>query len=118
MKPFTSAYHHVLSATIPALALANPAPASAQTWSVATGTISALSLSFDTNYAFRTFLQNNGTTALPNCKNQFIYINNNPGENYQAKVASLLNAYNLGKVITIYYLVDSDGYCQMKDISL
>ena len=88
----------------------------AQSWQNATGKITLTQLSGDTNMAFRVSLSNNGTNPLSSCQYGWVFINNVAGENYQAKVAALMSIYAQGKSVTIYYVVQSDGFCRMADI--
>lgn len=95
-----------------------PSNAKAETWIVESGTVIIITASFDANYALRVYVRRDGTDPLEKCTGTFAYINNVAGENFQAKAALLLNAYNQKQSITFTYTVESNGYCRLGDISL
>lgn len=98
-------------------ACALPGAARAQSWSNASGLITNVSLSYEGNYAFRVTLSSGGANPLASCRLGFAYINKLPNENYEAKVASLLTANSLGKIVNISYVADQDGFCKITDMN-
>jgi len=75
-----------------------------------TGKIATIANSNAGNYAFRITLD----TGLSGCTNNFAFVNL-ADENYQARVATLITLYSLGKTVQINTVAAAGGYCQIGD---
>jgi len=80
---------------------------------VQSGKITSTFLSQNYNFGFRITLD----TGFSGCANNFAY-RNALDDNYQAYVASLISAYYGGKSVTVYYDVDSSGYCHIVEFNV
>jgi len=85
----------------------------------ASGVITGISLSGPANYSFRIFVKQNNVDQLSQCTYSFAYMNEWSNDNYNAKVASLLTAFSMGKSIYLYLGKDSStNFCRIIDFTV
>ena len=78
------------------------------------GHITSVFVSSPGNMAFRVTLDQ----ALPSsCTDGFAYTDT-PNGNYQAYVSALLVAYSTGKLVTLEFQVDGNGFCQITEFNV
>jgi hypothetical protein len=96
------------AALISVIALSSPGDAT-----VFAGHITEVYASSATAYAYRVFLD----TGASGCGGNFLALNLNDN-NYQAKAATLLTGYALGKAASITASPDASGNCVITDLNI